>query len=158
MIFNLKDIDMNNYVSWVYSSLLERVQASETDISINGSAIDSINEKIADTGWVNVELLNGAKLFTEGYNLQIRKIGKIVYMRGRITGLTEHPTTIAVLPYQFRPRDGYSFRFIVPSNGGTNAVFVFNPDSGTIILDNTSDGNVPAERWFSFNNVTYVSD
>lgn len=137
MIFNFKDKDMNNYISWVYNDILNR---------------------IADTGWVSLELLNGVQLFTEGYDLQIRKIGKVVYMRGRITNITEHPTTIAVLPQQFRPRDGYSFRFIVPSNGGTNAVFVFNPDSGTVILDFTSDGEVPAARWFSFNNVSYISD
>ena len=144
MIFNLKDNEMNNYITWVYGTLL--------------SEINGINERIVDTGWVNVELLNGAKLFTAGYNLQIRKIYNTVYMRGRITGLTEHPTTIAVLPQQFRPKDGYSFRFIVPSNGGTSAVFVFNPDSGTVILDNTSDGNVPEARWFSFNNVVYCAD
>jgi len=143
MIFNLKDNAMNNYITWVYGNLLNE---------ING-----INERIVDTGWVNVELLNGAKLFTAGYNLQVRKIYNTVYMRGRITGLTEHPTTIAVLPQQFRPRDGYSFRFIVPSNGGTSAVFVFNPDSGTVILDNTSDGQVPEARWFSFNNVVYAT-
>lgn len=143
MIFNLKDNDMNNYITWVYGSLM--------------GEINGINERIVDTGWVNVELLNGARLFTEGYNLQIRKIYNTVYMRGRITGLTEHPTTIAVLPQQFRPRDGYSFRFIVPSNGGTSAVFVFNPDSGTVILDNTSDGQVPEARWFSFNNVVYAT-
>ena len=134
---------MNNYITWVYGNLL--------------GEINNINERIVDTGWVNVELLNGAKLFTAGYNLQIRKIYNTVYMRGRITGLTEHPTTIAVLPQQFRPRDGYSFRFIVPSNGGTSAVFVFNPDSGTVILDNTSDGQVPEARWFSFNNVVYCA-
>lgn len=63
MIFNLKDNDLNNYVTWVYGNLLNE---------ING-----INERILDTGWVNVELLNGAKLFTAGYNLQIRKIYKI---------------------------------------------------------------------------------
>lgn len=158
MILNLKDIDMNNYISWVYSSLLQRVQAAETDISINGGAIDNINARITDTGWVTLTLLNGVKLFTEGYNLQVRRVGNTVYMRGRITGLTEHPTTIAILPQQFRPRDGYSFRFIVPSNGGTNAVFVFNPDSGTVVLDFTNDGQVPAERWFSFNNVVYCTD
>lgn len=143
MIFNLKDNEMNNYITWVYGNLI--------------GEINGINERIVDTGWVSLELLNGAKLFTAGYDLQIRKIYNTVYMRGRITGLTEHPTTIAVLPQQFRPRDGYSFRFIVPSNGGTSAVFVFNPDSGTVILDNTSDGQVPEARWFSFNNVVYAT-
>lgn len=138
MIINVKDIDMNNYISWVYSTLLAKIEE--------------------DTGWVSLELLNDVQLFTEGFPLQVRKIHKTVYMRGRITNITEHPTTIAVLPQQFRPRDGYAFRFVVPSNGGTNAVFVFNPDSGTVILDFTSDGEVPAARWFSFNNVVFQSD
>lgn len=144
MIFNLKDNELNNYVTWVLNTVMGEV---------NG-----INERIVDTGWVSLDLLNGVRLFTEGYALQIRKIGDVVYMRGRITNITVKPTTIAVLPQQFRPRNGYSYRFVLPSNGGTNAVFVFNPDSGTVALDNTSDGNVPAERWFSFNNVTYISD
>lgn len=138
MIFNLKDLDINNYVTWVYNTLLNKIEE--------------------DTGWVSLELLNNVKLYTAGYDLQVRKRGKTVYMRGRITNLTTHPTTIAILPAEFRPRDGYSFRFVVPSNGGTNAIFVFNPDSGNVILDFTSDGNVPAERWFSFNNVTYITD
>lgn len=144
MIFNLKDNEMNNYITWVYGNLL--------------GEINNINERIVDTGWVTLELLNGVKLFTEGYNLQVRRIHNTVFMRGRITGLVEHPTTIAIMPERFRPRDNYSFRFLVPSNGGTNAVFVFNPTSGNIVLDFTSDGQVPAERWFSFNNVVYCTD
>ena len=40
MIFNLKDIDMNNYVSWVYSELLKRIQTAETNITINSEDID----------------------------------------------------------------------------------------------------------------------
>ena len=138
MILNLKDLELNNYVSWVYSTLLAEIEK--------------------DTGWVSLELLNGVERFTEGYDLQVRRIRNTVYMRGRITNLTEKPITIAIMPEQFRPRDGYSFRFVVPSNGGTNAVFVFNPTSGMIILDFTSDGELPAERWFSFNNVVFCTD
>lgn len=151
MIFNLKDIDMNNYITWVYNTLLEKITG-------NTNKITAVENKITDTGWVSLELLNGAKLYTEGYDLQIRRVHNTVFMRGRITGLTEHPTTIAVVPQQFRPRDNYSFRFIVPSNGGTSAVFVINPTSGTVILDNTSDGLVPVERWFSFNNIVFCTD
>lgn len=42
MIFNLKDKAMNNYISWVYSTLLQRVQAAETDVSINGGDITKL--------------------------------------------------------------------------------------------------------------------
>lgn len=139
MIINLKDIVMNNYIGWVYNTLLEKMQ-------------------IYDTGWVDLTLLNNVQLFTEGFNIQVRRIHKTVYMRGRVTNLTEHPTTVTILPDEFRPRDGYSFRFVCPSNGGTTATFVINPNSGTLVLDNTSDGAVPAERWFSFNNIVFNTD
>ncbi len=43
MIFNLKDIDMNNYISWVYSELLGRIQTAENNISDNSDDIYRIN-------------------------------------------------------------------------------------------------------------------
>ena len=43
MIFNLKDIDMNNYVSWVYSELLKRIQTAETNITTNSEDIYRMN-------------------------------------------------------------------------------------------------------------------
>ena len=43
MIFNLKDVDMNNYISWVYSELLGRIQTAENNISDNSDDIYRIN-------------------------------------------------------------------------------------------------------------------
>lgn len=69
MIFNLKDIDLNNYVSWVYSSLLKRVQASETDISILGGDIDRINGFVGYDGQMMYSLNLANEQIPEGADL-----------------------------------------------------------------------------------------
>ena len=69
MIFNFKDIDMNNYVSWIYSTLLQRLQGAETDISINGGEIERLNGFVGYDGQ-NVYSLNLAnEQIPEGANL-----------------------------------------------------------------------------------------
>lgn len=56
MIFNLKDMDMNNYISWVYSTLLQRVQNDEANIKTNRENIKSNLEDITLLfGYVGVD-------------------------------------------------------------------------------------------------------
>ena len=142
MIFNLKDNDMNNYITWVYGNLL--------------GEINNINERIVDTGWVNLELESGVTQFTEGYNLQMRRIGNVVYCRGRIGNVISNDTLISVIPVIFRPGDNYTFRFLCPSNGSTNCKIAITPVSGNMILEFSSDGQYPADRWISLNNICYA--
>ena len=142
MIFNLKDLDMNNYVSWVYGNLL--------------GEINNINERITDTGWVNLTLESGVTQFTAGYNLQMRRIGNVVYCRGRIGNVISNDTLIAVVPAVFRPADNYTFRFMCPSNGSTFAKIAITPASGQMLLEFSSDGQYPADRWISLNNICYA--
>lgn len=142
MIFNLKDNEMNNYITWVYGNLLNE---------ING-----INERIVDTGWVNLKLESGVTQFTAGYNLQMRRIGNVVYCRGRIGNVTSNDTLISVIPAVFRPADNYTFRFLCPSNGSTFAKIAITPASGQLLLEFSSDGQYPADRWISLNNISYA--
>lgn len=142
MILNLKDNEMNNYITWVYGNLLNE---------ING-----INERIVDTGWVNLVLESGVTQFTAGYNLQMRRIGDVVYCRGRIGNVTSNDTLISTIPAVFRPADNYTFRFLCPSNGSTFAKIAITPASGQVLLEFSSDGQYPADRWISLNNITYA--
>ena len=135
MIFNLKDKAMNNYISWVHSDVLNR---------------------IADTGWVDLELESGVTQFTAGYNLQMRRIGNVVYCRGRIGNVLSNDTLISVIPAVFRPADNYTFRFLCPSNGSTFAKIAITPASGQVLLEFSSDGQYPADRWISLNNICYA--
>ena len=142
MILNLKDNDMNNYITWVYGNLM--------------GEINKVAERIVDTGWVNLQLESGVTQFTAGYNLQMRRIGNVVYCRGRIGNVTSNDSLISVIPAIFRPADNYTFRFLCPSNGSTFAKIAITPASGQIILEFSSDGQYPADRWISLNNITYA--
>lgn len=137
MILNLKDLPMNNYISWVHNAILD---------------------KIKDTGWVDLKLEGDVKLFTEGYNAQVRRVHNTVYFRGRVTNMLSSGTLITIVPHAFRPRDGYSYRFTCPCNGGTSCTVVLNPTSGNMVFDFTSDQQYPAERWVSLNNIVFVND
>lgn len=142
MIFNLKDNNMNNYITWVYGNLL--------------GEINGINERIVDTGWVNLKLEGEVIQYTAGYNLQMRRIGNVVYCRGRIGNVTSNDTLISIIPEIFRPSDNYTYRFICPSNGSTNCKIAVTPVSGNMILEFSSDGQYPADRWISLNNICYA--
>lgn len=149
MIFNLKDMDMNNYVSWVYNTLIEKITG-------NTNRLEVIEKKITDTGWIDLVLAGNVTPYTDGYNIQVRRIGNVVYYRGRIGNVTANDTLISVIPANFRPSDNYTFRFVCPSNGSTNAKIAITPVSGNMILEFSSDGQYPADRWISLNNICYA--
>lgn len=69
MIFNLKDLDINNYVTWVYGTLLQRVQGAETDISINGGEIERLNGFVGYDGQMMYSLNLANEQIPEGANL-----------------------------------------------------------------------------------------
>ena len=41
---------MNNYITWVYNTLIQRVQAAESDISINGADITNLYSHVGYDG------------------------------------------------------------------------------------------------------------
>ncbi|MET0786497.1 MAG: hypothetical protein ABWY25_07325 [Paenisporosarcina sp.] len=72
----------------------------------SGISVDSTNAaypivSVSTTAWVNVTLQNGWVLFT-GYKCQYRKIGDIVYTRGRMSNGSKGATAF-ILPVGFRP-------------------------------------------------------
>jgi hypothetical protein len=63
--------------------------------------------KVADTGWLNVTLLNGWTLYTDSNfgntNALYRRIAGIVFMRGLIVSTSASSGTAFNLPVGFRP-------------------------------------------------------
>lgn len=93
MIFNVKDIDMNNYISWIYSTLLQRVQASETDISILGGDIERLNDFVGYDGQLVYSLNLANENIPEGADLNEYIMAGTYYCSG-----TAIATTIANSP------------------------------------------------------------
>lgn len=74
-----------------------------------------------DSGWISITPLNGWKQTT--YTCQIRRIGPIVYIRGRLDGTAATKTTFASLPPEMRP--SVLFGLSIYTNNGTTYFNVY---------------------------------
>ncbi len=109
-----------------------------------------LNAATADTGWITLQLTNGAEAYIAEFPPQYRKIGKQVYLRGRVTRVTAETFYFANLPEGFRPKD-YSPRYLAPCNATNFARVYLNGGTGNLVCEMMSDGNYPAERWMDIN-------
>lgn len=82
MIVNLKDKDLNNYVSWVYSVLLQRLQAAESDISINGGEIERLTDFVGYDGQLVYSLNLANEQIPEGADLNEYVMAGTYYCSG----------------------------------------------------------------------------
>lgn len=87
----------------------------ELEYTKDGTNWYYINTSEDDTGWVNLTLENGWTV-SAGRTPQVRRIGNIVQMQGRVEGGSGN---VATLPPQFRPPQSHSF--IVRDGGTTNS-------------------------------------
>ena len=124
------------------------------------ATLDSLQEQITllknnysslsnDTGWIKLDLINGATNFVNGRELVYRKIGKTVYLSGLITApATDSVLPIAYLPVGFRPH--YDYESFVIRNGtgyckaginksnGDGAIWIQGAVAGETSLSNIS--------------------
>ena len=84
---------MNNYVSWVYSTLLRMIQGAETDISINGGEIERLNDFVGYDGQLVYSLNLANEQIPEGADLNDYIMAGTYYCSG-----TSIATTIANSP------------------------------------------------------------
>lgn len=107
----------------------------ESAVSMIERLDDKMDAYMADSGWINLVLENGATAFNSNSVPAVRSVGNRVYIRGAIKGLTAITTTIATIPAGFRPSgDVY---FVTTSNGTGGAVAAtigvkINATTGTI--------------------------
>lgn len=96
MIFNLKDVDMNNYISWVYNTLLKSIQGAETDISINGGEIERINGFVGYDGQLVYSLNLANEQIPEGADLNEYIMAGTYYCSGTgiATSILNSPTNL----------------------------------------------------------------
>lgn len=93
--------------------------AIESAVSLIGRLDDKMAEYMADSGWVNLVLENGATAYNSASVPAVRTIGNRAYIRGAIKGVSALTTTIATLPAAFRPAQDLTFTTTALSSGGT---------------------------------------
>lgn len=86
-------------------------------------------DKIEDSGWLDLTLMNGTLAYSTAQKPQYRKIGSVVHIRGVFKGVTSTPIVIGQLPEGYRP----ACKAIVPQMATGNRVdrMEYNTD-GTI--------------------------
>ena len=96
MIFNLKDNDMNNYITWVYNTLLQRVQSAETDISINGGDITRLYDYVGYDGQLVHSLNLANEQIPEGADLNEYIMAGTYYCSGTgiASSIANSPTSL----------------------------------------------------------------
>lgn len=96
-----KDLDANQNVDFI---VLQSVIVGDTATVL--SEIRALNTVItnalADSGWVNMTLQNGAQAYNSSLIPSYRKYGKEVFLRGCLKGVTLN-TIFATLPEGYRP-------------------------------------------------------
>lgn len=109
-----------------------------------------LNDKIADTGWVNLTLSNGWENLGGKYpTAQYRKIGKQVFLRGLIINNSSTPEVLLTLPDLIRPLK-ISYSTIIESD---NIKYIYIEPNGNIMIQNYVKGN-----WVSLGQISYFLD
>ena len=85
-----------------------------------------------DTGWIDIELGSGWSAYAASETPAYRKLGGVVYFRGRASGPTGASATVSVIPAEFRPEmtivgitehsTSQAERYIVSAGGSVTAV------------------------------------
>ena len=131
------------------------------DTRIQEIVNDALSQIIYDSGWCDLELVNGWSVYEGQVLPQIRRIGKHVYLRGLLLATTNTTSRYAfVIPEDCRPNiiNNLYFNMVVSNNGeGTKRcemVQVTPPDDGRILVFGSyKDGD-----WFGLENLHWSID
>ena len=162
-IINKKTNISNNLSNTYYPT----TQAVSDYVTLRENAlkaeINSLKNKLSDTGWIKITNFNtGVKAYPEGYVPQIRRIGKIVMMRGALTVTKAHAggslngveEWCCIIPDQFRPSMWLNF----VQQGTNNARFTLTIDNGypgngaDVIIrryENNGSTTIPKNAWLN---------
>ena len=102
---------LNNTVSLTEPQSVEGLKNFEDGLQIAGKEVATVPE---DTGWVSLTAINGHSWNKQG---QIRRIGKLVMLRGSLKGSTLSTQDFCTIPEGFRPSnptDNYEYQFLLP--------------------------------------------
>ena len=98
-----------------------------------------------DSGWINLPLEAGISVGSIVGKAQYRKVGKIVYIRGDVRGISGAGTTFAKLPSGYRPSSQHYF---LSEASGKRYSRNYISTNGDLVLEWVSDDNYDL-AWFA---------
>lgn len=147
------DYAYQKYITYNAASTYERVRT--------GGEWQPWTEVIYDSGWRDLELLNGWSVYSGQVIPQIRRIGKHVYLRGLLLATADTTSRYAVvIPEDCRPNitNNLYFSMIVANNNDSTKrcemVQITPPDDGRILVF----GSYKEADWFGLENLHWSID
>lgn len=112
-----------------------------------------LSAELADSDWNNLVLENG-EAFDLASTPQYRKIGKVVYLRGAVKGISALNTVIGTLPTGYRPSSKFYYPSVVFSGTTIPATaYIQIKTDGLVVLrgaSQTLSGSLPVTLTVSF--------
>lgn len=147
--------------------LESRVTSLNTDLNNLRNHFTSLEETVeellnaeSDTGWITLPLASGITAYNEANIPQYRKVGKVVFIRGTVKGVTARNTVIGTLPEGFKPNKANPYvqnTSLGTGNFATQTRMTVTT-TGDVKLEAISDNAVfGAEKWFPIA-TTYLVD
>lgn len=105
----------------------------------------------ADTGWIDLPLATGIEAYSDNNKPQYRKVGKVVFLRGVVKGITSPNMVLGTLPVGFRPTMATPFTQNTSIRSTNLAMYsrMIIGQNGTVRLEFISDGAEYApDKWF----------
>lgn len=125
--------------------------------------IEELKEKVAllesyldDSGWMDLPLADGIKKWSDVNTPQYRRIGKLVFIRGAVKGITERNIVLGTLPEGFRPSIAAPYPQHTSMRTGNFAMFSRLQVSvnGEVKLEAITDGAAyDPTKWFPIGTV-----
>lgn len=146
-----KKSNNNNDTEWVdQTTVVNNLNSDSTTDALSAKQGKILNDKITDTGWVNLTLSNGWENLGGNYPpAQYRKIGKQVFLRGLIKNNSSNTTRLLNLDSSIKPlKTNYT---IVTESDVVKAAYV--EASGTVNIVSYTKGN-----WVNLGNISYFID
>lgn len=134
----------------VVATVVDNLNSTSTTDALSAKQGKILNDKIADTGWVNLTLSNGWENLGGNYPpAQYRKIGKQVFLRGLIKNNSSNTTMLLNLDSSIKPlKTNYT---IVTESDVVKSAYV--EASGIVNIASYTKGN-----WVNLGNISYFID
>lgn len=131
-------------------NIYDAVEQLETEMTSVLAALPTLQAAVSDSGWNALPLSEGVEAYATTQIPQYRKIGKVVFIRGAVKGITA-TGTIATLPAGYRPAATMPFVQNTSQRSGPFTMvarYTIN-NAGAINLESVSDGaTLAADKWF----------